>query len=233
MEAHEKKFCGHGNDILAYLYNEAPISDREAFEMHLANCGTCIDNFAEISQARFPVYEWKKLEFEALPTPEIVIPFTSAAAQISWIGKLKAALSFNPGLSAAGAFAALLIAFGVGYTFLVESLIDVDVAEVVAPIPSVSPVRTAADQSKTSSDASITVEEELPRELPPIQRAKREVVPVRTERTAVRPKSNRKDVINEAQPRLDITVPVLSAVEDVEDDSLRLADMFDEIGTSE
>ncbi len=105
--------------MLAYLYAEMPGAERELFETHLAECGSCIDEFAELSNARYAVYEWQKLEFAPMETPEIVIPFAKksiANGTFSFADKIKAAFGFSNGWAASGAgFAVIAIALAFGF----------------------------------------------------------------------------------------------------------------------
>ena len=71
----ETKFsCSHGEEMLAYLYDELSPDGRERFETHMESCFECIDEFAELAFSRYSVFEWKSLEFAPLPTPKFVVP---------------------------------------------------------------------------------------------------------------------------------------------------------------
>src|SRR5688500_9488747 len=99
-----KSACKYSTDILPYMYGEMSGSARFAFESHLLDCGMCTDEFAEISAARFEVYEWKKLAFDPLTTPRFEIPYEhQAVAQSSWIDAVRASFAWG---WAAPAFAA-------------------------------------------------------------------------------------------------------------------------------
>src|SRR5688572_7676888 len=106
MNRCEENLCTHGGDLLAYLYNEMPLTDREQLELHLSDCVTCIDDFAALSQSRYPVYEWKRLEFDSLPTPRVVIQYEET--RLSLIDKFRAKFSFNPRFAFAGVAGLLL-----------------------------------------------------------------------------------------------------------------------------
>ena len=71
--------CGDGDVMLSYMYDEMASGDRQGFETHLQDCVSCTDEFAALAHGRFSVYEWQKLEFADLPTPDIVIPYSVPA----------------------------------------------------------------------------------------------------------------------------------------------------------
>lgn len=217
-EVKADNLCSHGGDMLAYLYDEMTTADRDAFELHLADCGTCIDDFAELSQSRYPVFEWKQLEFDPMPTPRVVIPFEEPS--VSWIEKLRASFVFRPSF-AFGSVAAIAL-FGLLAAFVLlrgsgseETLAQADPvptpATVVTPLP-VEPTtapKPAVDPIRT--DSPTVVKASLPAPKPG---------------RAVKPKAA--PVPKRSQP-----LPTLSNADDIEDDSLRLADIFEEIDTSE
>ena len=216
--------CTHGGDMLAYLYNEMSAVDRDSFELHLADCGTCIDDFAELSQSRYPVFEWKQLEFDPLPTPRIIIPMEEAET-VSWFDKLRASFAFRPAL-AFGSLAAIAVVASMMAFVLMNESGKVEVAGVepistpILPTPTLEvsqppqkPV-VAVDEPKTVEPGNIS---------PKVVRASTSDVKPATR--TVRPKASQ-------QAKRGEPVPTLSPVEEDEDDSLRLTDIFDEIGTS-
>lgn len=214
--------CAHADDLLAYLYNEMAPADRDGLELHLADCTACIDDFAELSQSRYPVYEWKQIEFEPLVTPPIVLP----AASVSWFDKARAAFSFSPGYSFASAgFAAILFAVAVGYAVFVQESPDRDsiaVVEKIDPVPSTSPQRIPAPDpiaAVKKTDDVVT---------PRSTTTERQIEPVKSvERKA----KNELGKVTQP-PKKVVAVPVMSRLDDDEDDSLRLSDLFDDLDTS-
>ena len=213
--------CFHGGDMLAYLYSEMPEGDREAFEVHLADCGTCIDDFAELSQSRYPVYEWKRAEFDPLPTPRVVIPFEATVA-VSWFDQIRRAFSFRPTLAFGGLGAAMIVAV-VGYLILAGTSGNTEVALEVEP--SASPARSAVVGPLPSVVPKATDKSEVLEQPPKVVKAKAST-PVKPSVRLPKPKQAQ-------QPKRNDEIPVMSSIEDDEDDSLRLADIFEEIGASE
>lgn len=223
MAKETNNLCAHGGDMLAYLYDEMATAERDGFELHLADCAGCIDEFAELSQSRYPVYEWKQIEFEPLATPTIVLP----AASVALFDKVRAAFSFSPGYSfAAAGFAAILFAVAVGYTVFLQESPDRDSIAVVennGPVPQATPQRIAAPEPV----AAVNKRDDIVVKPKPAV-AERQIEPVKAfER---KPKSAPS---KETQPaKRDVSVPVMSRLDNEEDDSLRLADMFDDLDTS-
>lgn len=217
----ENNLCDHGGDVLAYLYNEMPTAGRDSFEMHLADCGTCIDDFAELSQSRYPVFEWKQLEFDPMPTPRVVVPFE---ASVSWFEKLRAAFSFRPGF-AFGSLAVFAVLAAITAFVVIRDAGSLDVAD-IAPIA--TPDLAAPTQVVDGPVPEREVAVEEPREERTAQDERTSVKPVVSNAKAVKPVKPKAT----QQARQVDKLPTLNGVEDDEDDSLRLADIFDEIGTS-
>jgi hypothetical protein len=230
--------CRFSAEIVAYMYAELSVVDASAFESHLLNCGDCTDEFAEISGARFEVYEWKKLAFDPLATPEFDIPLVTetvaAVSTISWVEKLRIAFG-HTWLTPAVAFGGLLIVSIFAGSFILSRDEGVDVASnhsnasatpeaaiENAPEKSAPPTRIEApDERDTATSTAV----EAPASAPVYRR--RDTRSVRTVRPpAIEAKSASAQNTPTNPPRLN------EFAED-EDTSLRLAEMFDDIDTSE
>jgi anti-sigma factor RsiW len=226
------KECVFAEDIVSYMYGELSAPASFAFESHLAECGECTDGFAEVSSARFEVYDWKKLEFDGLPTPSFVIPSSQSEPAMSWIEKVRAAFANSwatQGLAFGGVlFAAVLgglVFFGggdSGITTVSTEPTPVTSSPVVVPVPSpvTIPDVVASNGSATSSS------EQAPRSV--------------QVKTTVRGSSNRRptrrtDTIRPITAQRTVTIddraPRLNEFNDDEDTSLRLAQLFDDIDT--
>ncbi len=213
--------CSLGGDMLGYLYHEMTASDREKFELHLADCGTCIDDFAELSQSRYPVYEWKQLAFDPLPTPRIILPAAAETSAASWFDKLRASLAFRPAV-AFGGIAAIALVGALSAFVLIGSGGDTEVAQgEPTPTPGRSVVASAKplETEVVESDPKPSVVTADVSDVKPVKASASKARP------AVKPKTA---TVKRGEP-----LPTLSTLDDDEDDSLRLADMFEEIGTSE
>jgi hypothetical protein len=75
MEKKGHNECPFSDEIVSYMYGEMPDGAQLEFEQHLVACQVCTDDFAAVSVARFEAYDWKRIEFDALETPRIVIPY--------------------------------------------------------------------------------------------------------------------------------------------------------------
>jgi hypothetical protein len=222
MKGVSENLCTHGGDMLAYLYDEMPSADRDRFELHLSDCGTCIDDFAELSQSRYPVYEWKQTEFDPLSTPQVVIPYGEATA--SWFDKVRGAFTFSPRF-AFGGVAALVLA-AVVTAFVLFAGPSGEIAQSVEPSP--SPTRAAVVSPNVADPTNETTEVSAPeRTITP--RVEKASVPVSSRQS---PRPAKAKLVTPTTKKSE-RVPVYSTVDDEEDDSLRLADIFAELDTSE
>jgi anti-sigma factor RsiW len=231
--------CSFGGDTLAYLYDELSSDRRERFEMHLEGCSHCIDEFAELSEARYSVYEWKTVEFSSLSTPRFVIPAESAPASASWLDSIRAAFAWNGAAALAGGIAILVM--GVfGFAVFINSP-EAPVATAIQPPtrrsgPSavVSPTRSAeaadVDGPAVEGPDVTTV---TPRFSEP------EILAVRKRAASPKGKPSRSTRTEPVQtkrarptPSLDNS-PTLGQYVDDRDESLRLSDLFDDLDSRE
>lgn len=228
LEVHNQ--CSGADDMLAYLYDEISEAHREKFEMHLASCGTCVDDFAEISQSRYPVYEWKRAQFDQLPTPRFVLPLKLASPS-PFVDRLRAAFSLTPSFAFGGLTAAVLVALVGGYVIFVGVSSDAEVAREMVPAPVANRASIALPsppvlEPLASEGTEIQKNAELPKNLSNVVKTSTAVKAV-IRSTKPKAKSVRRTIQKDQ-------IPVMSSIEDdEEDDTLRLADIFDEIGTSE
>jgi hypothetical protein len=221
--------CKFSTALVPYLYGELPGSDVGAFESHLLDCVECTDEFAALSSARYEVYDWKKIEFDPLATPAIRIPYDEVVS-VSWIDRLRIAFANGFAIPAVG-FAGLVIALGLAGVFVWSGGDSGYVAKgntnETVPGPVVATTVTApapevAQDVKNESEPPTAVKgatssNENRRELRPV---KIKNVPVRA------PKANPTSAQVQNAPRL-------NDFSDDEDNSLRLAELFEDIDTSD
>ncbi len=238
------KNCASEGELIAYLYNEMPLASRTQFESHFADCSLCIDAFAEVADSRFSVYEWQRLEFAPLETPVIQIPYGSAVRSSSWISSLKEAFSTRPQFAFASAFGAVFMIVALGYFMPINDSPTNDIATVPlaeeprSAIVSPADINVNADSesakgteidvdSERETTVSLVEDESRPQSVrqPSSSRSIRETRP--RQRFQPQP-TERISTVNATQ-----TAPRLNEFDDVADDSLRLADLFDDIETSE
>jgi hypothetical protein len=212
--------CRSGDAIVSYIYNELPSADRLAFEDHLLDCTTCTDEFAAIAYSRYSVYEWQKIEFEPMQTPNFVIPY--AETKVSWFDALKTIFATGPRLATAGAFGLLIVAVGFAAIFLsagptdVVSTSDIQVTDTfpVPAAPTVNNTSVASVPAPVEPEERVSPEFAVSKLAPKIEQRRK---PSTVRRNAPRPQN----IGNETQAK----APRLNDFDDLADDSLRLADL--------
>ena len=227
----DNNICSNGGELLGYLYEEMPAADREIFELHLGDCGTCIDDFADISQARYPVFEWKTLEFDPMRTPRFVMPVEPAS--IGFFDRWRAAFAMHREFAFGGAAAAVLVVVLAGYAFYLQNGTEADVA-VVEPVPIASQVQKVISAVTPEANSSRTDGVAEPNAITQKSTTKRPA-PAKASASKMKPTEpvRNLEVKVPVLPRKQVRpIPVFSIAEDDEDETLRLADMFDEIGAS-
>ncbi|MEO8649474.1 MAG: hypothetical protein ABI539_09940 [Acidobacteriota bacterium] len=234
--------CGRSAEMLEYMYGEMAERDRPIFETHLESCEMCVEEFAHLSEARYSVYEWRKLDFAPLETPRFVIPAHEASPDVFGmvVGKIRTAFSASPSwaIPAAG-FALVMAVFGVGlFTSLSRGGGELAVKDPVGTanrIPERATGSASPDVARTTGETSVIEEKDTEIELPDVsdQRSR----PVRIAVTG--PERNAQRGVKSAphtQPARAVkvrtqtaSVPRLNEFSDDEDTSIRLADMFDDV----
>jgi len=224
--------CKFSADIVPYMYGELPAAESSVFESHLVDCCECTDEFAVISNARYEVYEWKKLEFDPLSTPRFVIPYAAnEEAAATWTERLRAAFSKSWAVPSL-AFAMLAVVSMVTAVFLYS---DDGVNEVAGNSNreslSVTPEVTDAPKSPDTFAARNEVEVEDRRVEPdarPVAAASRTRTeskrPIRNTRLAQRRQVEVKSTSAQNQK-----APRLNDFEEDEDTSVRLAQLVEDI----
>lgn len=231
--------CGSSSDILPYMYGEMSDAARYTFESHLLDCGACTDEFAEISAARFEVYEWKKLAFDPIVTPRFEIPYEDqAAAGSSWLDTVRTSFGWSWATPALAVGALVLVSFFATSVILSDK----------------SKLGTALGDSNVQSDGtSVAVATPMP-EIPEVTQIVTDPGEVRESSgptriqvsTSGRPEGSRdvRKTQRVVQPRpIEVKAqsarntrsapPTLNGFADDEDTSLRLAELLEDIETSE
>ncbi len=249
---HKITDCAFAESLVAYLYDEAGAAEKIALETHLENCASCADELAEIGFARTAVHEWRVAEFDVLPTPVFEIPMQTVQSPAitedspSWFAGWRQIFSFKPAL-AMSSLVILVAFFGIA-AFIFNFKSDEQVAEkldnknltksVASPTveKNVEPKKEIVSD-KNSADAETTALTSAPKNIADKKAvsAKTAAVKISTETPSkISPvKVVQKDV--KRMPKTNTAaksdVPRLTEADDEEDDSIRLADLFDEIGT--
>ena len=235
------KNCGFDDAMISYIYDEITTAERRTFETHLVNCSACTEEFAEISGARFSVFEWQKEAFAELPTPEIVIPYAKPRSvetqEAGFFAGLRGLFGGFGMPVAVGA--AVLICLGIGFAALTLMRGDDQIAANVVVEQPKLPQNNAAEKplvnkEPTSVGTGETVKANDNEETTP---SLREVKPVKAVAESKRPRPV-KQFTAEASGRISRPqpptrkAPALSNFDEASDRSFRLTDLFDdEIGS--
>ena len=231
----------HGIELVAYMYGELDPASRTAFETHLAACDKCAFELGSFADARLGVIEWRREDFDPLATPMILVPDTQPVAAFAdrpvavsslqglWESLLSWPLFARVGT---GLAAAALVAGAVYFTTV--SLQPADVADQKPAVINNSPATTAKEPVKEVVRYEPTPEPKRPAPLKSEKVIDRHPTPriqLASSRTTVRSASSAgvRTRVQTASTKL----PRLNNVEEEEDKSLRLTDLFAEIGTSE
>jgi anti-sigma factor RsiW len=216
--------CEYSESVVAYLYDELPVRETSIFEAHLEHCILCTDEFAAVADTRYSVYEWHKEAFVPLATPRFVVPQEPLRVGV-WAQIAGLFATMRPTLAFAGGMAAVLLATFVGFNMLGPAETDiaansvpvVQPATITVPTPSVVEPQFAVDSAENTPQLTKT------RTL----RATRTVVKPTVERKPI-PKTVEAGIGNPLRQAR--KAPALSNDVEVEDESLRLTDLFDEVG---
>jgi hypothetical protein len=73
----------HGADLISYIYGEMDEHARNTFESHLAQCDECALELGAMADARLGVIEWRRNDFDHLITPEILVPRETTEAALA------------------------------------------------------------------------------------------------------------------------------------------------------
>lgn len=232
------KECEYKDEIVSYIYDEIDTVGRRKFETHLASCGSCTDEFAAVSDARFSVFEWQKEEFAPLSTPEIVIPYPARRSEALADGPTGLFAGFAEFFTFARSPLAIGVALAVvlGLGFVALNLLggDGDLVATNSKVPAVEiPVKNAPAAVKDekiappeANVAGVSNNEDF-NDIEPVRAAVQEKPAPKRQRSAPRRPAKTSD---EPSPGVQARKPMLSDFREEEDKTLRLTDMFDEIG---
>lgn len=229
--------CGFADEIVSYIYDEIGEPERSKFENHLVDCMSCTDEFAGISNARFAMFEWQKEEFAPLETPQIVIPYPPKPKTVETAGVfagLRELLGLSGWPSVAMAAGAVAIVIGVGFVVMNYNRNTLQVAEIGKPgvieqkaAPAVAPVLPSVSAPKelnTTGTTTLATAKPAPGS---------DIRPVRATMKVQRLRINKNlTASTQAEPaQQKRKAPALTAYDEEDDSSLRLADLFDEGGS--
>ncbi len=250
------KSCAFAEQIISYLYGESAPDENTEFESHLKICPTCADELESFGFVRSAVLDWRNEDFARLQTPAFDIPATKSESVFSpatnptesrsWFGGFGKIFSFNPALAALAVLVFCLGAAFFAFKFHGDGEIagnknNANAAQAVVVSPTVETMIKPVE--------TITAEKDSKLSLPPdvkandsSQRAARErqIMPVKTAvkvsdsssridiGSSARITKNANDNIKKIAPVKKQQIPNLNDA-DEEDETIRLADLFDEI----
>jgi hypothetical protein len=251
--------CEFSEDIVSYLYDELKGQVLVEFESHLSDCIECTDEFAAVSNARFSVYEWRNEAFAALKTPEISIPYRQTRSDYrgeivqntGWFDAIRGLFAGATWPPYAGAFGSIVAVVILG-TFLYiyfggqsgqfmaanSNRRDVEIANNITDQtqPLVAALSAAGPKSEGDTKTQTLDNDDRKLDSSNSTRPERVASNATTNKTikgtqAVLPNRNSgtsSRTIGSAKHR---RVPALNSYDDDEDNSLRLAELFDQIGS--
>ena len=231
-----------GEELVAYIYGEMDAAGRGAIEVHLENCVDCAIELASFADARLGVIEWRREDFDPLETPAISVPSVQVVGPSHFAGpgligtvaeslrSLPVFARFAAGIAAAAIIVAALY-LGTASTpqapQIVAAINDQSVtanAPLIGEQNSERPASTVTlDKHETAGPVAKTAKRRQSFSRPVTARTARHTLtgPVRkTETAATAPARVRR-------------APRLNSFEEDEDRSLRLSDLFAEIGSSD
>lgn len=213
--------CGHSAELVSYMYGECTESQTAEFESHLENCLSCSSELASFTVIRSAFGE---MRHEAnVSAPRLSLGFTSGRPRASWVETLMALFGGTRGLAATGAFAFVLMA--IVTVFVMNRSGDVQSPEI------------ASNTSKTPSSATLTpaTNEASPTPRSETLKTGEELAgkpiganPSKDEGSTIEGQSPKRTKVR--TPKAVGKTPTLSNYDEEEDKSLRLADIFEDIG---
>lgn len=252
MLSNNHKSCSFSEQIVEYIYDEISAKDKTNFESHLIDCLPCADEIAGFGLVRSSIGEWRKEEIFALDAPALQIPVmqTVKSEKSSWFDEFRKLFTFTPAWAAG--FAVLLVCVGLVWMFFGGSTKPEFASNSSNQISPVAPIITNEGKDLITEPkeekAEINSKEEelnnIPQQVQEVQ--KKKVAPkvnsVRVSNNApkqklLKPKTNEfiAGNLNKIHKTNNIqkqNAPTLSEVDGDEDNSLRLSELFDEVGSN-
>ncbi len=245
---HQNLSCNFTEEIISYLYNEMNLSEKLNFEAHLPECAICAREIADFTFVRSEIFNWKSNEFDQCSTPIIEIPYQDSVqpvrpVQISlpWYNRVRDYFSLSPiWLTASTALALLAICFGL-VLVAINSLKTTEVKLAQKNQPNATPTIEVKNVNSTNSTVEPTKPKTSTTSVPPTEnstenaattnvRGKQSKKPQNATPKRNLPLNSDKNE-NTITPKFNKKTNSKSLTgEDEEDNSLRLSDLFDEIG---
>ena len=249
---HKITDCGFSEALVSYLYDESNDAEKSVCKKHLDNCSACSDEIASFSGVQFSISDWKLKEFSGLVTPLIEIPYENSQKQLivtsvqsSWLSGLRNLFNLSPAWSLATA-SVVVLAICIGIVlFAMNSRQTNDIAAsnknqskpIVSPtVENTNPQNNVNSNQMPDKQTKPVVDPKSPQ--PEVVTSKntdstnsRAVKISNNPRTNQKPEAVRKN--NEVKNTNKTTNknPKIIDDDEEEDNTLRLAELFDEIDT--
>ncbi len=247
---HKNTDCGFSEGLVSYLYSESNDAEKAVFKKHLDNCSACSDELALFSGVQFSINDWKLKEFSGLETPLIQIPYEKSQKQLivtsvqsSWLSGLRNLFDLSPAWSLATAsVVALAVCIGI-VLFAMNSRQPNEIAAsnknqskpVVSPtVENTNPRNSVNSNQMTDKQTKPVVD---PKSTQPevvtsngTNRNNNQVVRISNNpRPSQKPGTVRKNNEVKTTNKNTNKNPQIIEDDDDEDNTLRLAELFDEI----
>ena len=248
--------CTFAEQLAAYLYDEISDTEKGVFETHLQSCRICTNELTDFGALHSSIVEWRDNDFAVLQTPVFVLPALREIVEEkrSWFESLREFFTISPARATFASLAALILLAGLLWfasgSFNHEELADLSNTEKeivkeqsqsgenVAPVPTPpSRKNTAQVRSVESIDKDVSAPDS-PSDTGKNLSGKSVVAPDKVTAIPVIQKNSTKQTSPKkvANPKIKTPaksdVPAMDDDDDDNDDSLRLTDLFDEIGMS-
>ena len=248
--------CRFAETLVAVLYGEATPAERKEFNKHYNDCSICREELITFGSVRDAVAEWRATDFDSVQMPAIILPeikneLIAPNVQISWGERIRSFLLPGGRLQSAAAFGALVICalllaifsytminrFAVGNVVTVADVSNMTRTERIPSVPTPSPLGTVnpaseSDPKQTTNNSKDKVEintKPIQIKTKPAVRQSKSVIAQLSTRSLNKPVKS-PDVKDQTVPK----TPELAieSVDDLEDHSLRLSDLLDEVTPS-
>ncbi len=245
--------CRFADELVSYLYGEIEANEKIKFEKHLKDCFDCQSEFEGFQFTRASILEWRDEEFSYLPLPSFEVStkanLSTAESGISrsWFAVLRNLFSFNPAYAMALAIAVV----GIGVSFYALNFTkNTETAHLqvnkIIEKPVVSPTKEVFEKPRETFDPDKNPDKKSSsafENINPVKEQKRETVvapikaAVKVPAKAAKSNSDNQPIgLKESNDKKSSPVkkrqaPNLNQIEDEEDQSIRLADLFAELDT--
>ena len=234
----------HGVELVSYIYGEMDDLARDRFETHLAGCDECAVEIGAYADARLGVIEWRRNDFEPLATPAIIIPDTQPVAtlvsrrpQAGWSAWIETILALPRYVQAGMGLATAALVLGALYLAFVPgntagdpgSIANKTTAPAEVQIPEKAPVpdQAAVPAKSRPSTGPVPVVDRMSRTVTSNSRTQRAML---RQTPLVRSYKRIGPLLAAVPARKAGAAPTLNTFEDDEDTTLRLSDLFSQVG---